>query len=145
MVEVLVAVGICAVTVVAVVGLYGPALVAVRETTDRQVASRLVQDVRAELRRAGFDSVAAATTGEPLRLTARATAGRVSPLGGDCAIPPAERHFLIEVSRAAKPESSAACLVLEVRVSWPFADGGDGRELPVEQRSQLTTQVGLNR
>lgn len=155
LVEVLVAVGICAVAVVAVVTLFGPAVRATREVGDRRAAVRLAERIDAELRRAGFAAVAAATEGgTPLRLVARADGSRIARLedadndpttGTPAGIPAAERYFDITVTRALRPPSDATCMVLEVRVRWPLALPPDGAPVPEAQRSEYRFHTAINR
>ncbi len=155
LVEVLVAVGICAVAVVAAVTLFGPAVRATREVGDRRAAIRVAERIDAELRRAGFAAVAAATDGSAtLRLVARADGSRLvrqeeadndPNAGTPPGIPAAERHFDIAVTRALRPASDAACVVLEVRVRWPLALPPDGALVPESQRSEYRFHTAINR
>ena len=155
LVEVLVAVGICAVAVVAVVTLFGPAVRATREVGDRRAAARLVERIDAELRRAGFAAVAAATDGgATLRLVARADGSRIVRLedadndpstGMPAGVPAVERYFDIAVTRALRPHSDTTCLVLEVRVRWPLALPPDGALVPESQRSEYRFHTAINR
>jgi len=155
LVEVLVAVGICAVGVVATVALYGPALHATREVRDRRVASRLAERVDVELRRAGYVAVAAATdSGGALRLVARDDGSQIV-LAGDAdndpaagappGIPLTVRYFDVEVTRARRPVSDEACLVLEARVRWPLVLPPDGAAVPEAQRSEYRFHTAINR
>lgn len=155
LVEVLVAVGICAVAVVAAVTLFGPAVRATREAGDRRAAVRLAERIDAELRHAGFAAVAAATGGGgTLRLVARADGSRIVRLedadndpdtGAPPGIPAAERYFGVEVARALRPASGAGCVVLEVRVRWPLALPPDGALVPEAQRSEYRFHTAINR
>lgn len=73
LVEVLVAVAICAGAVIAVVALFGPTERGLRDAADRRTAVRLVERVETELRRAGFTAVVAAVAdGAELELVVRA-------------------------------------------------------------------------
>ena len=155
LVEVLVAVAICAGAVVAALALFGPAVRATREVADRRTAFRLVENVESELRRGGHAAATAATTGSGvLELVARADGSQVvlaadadnDPASGlPRGIPAAERYFRIEVARALRPASDAACLVLEVRVSWPLALLPDGAVVPEAQRSEFRFHTAINR
>lgn len=155
LVEVLVAVGICAVAVVAAVALFGPAVRATREVGDRRAAVRLAETVDAELRRGGYALVSAALAGGGvLELVARADGSQVVPLadadhepvpGAPPGIPVAARYFRVEVAPALRPAAEAACLVLEVRVSWPLALPPDGAITPAAQRSEIRFHTALNR
>jgi type II secretory pathway pseudopilin PulG len=155
LVEVLVAVGICAVAVVAVVALFGPAVRATREAGDRRAAVRLAERIDAELRLAGFSAVATATAGGgALRLVTRADGSRIVRLedadndpssGAPPGIPAAERYFGVEVARALRPASDRACVVLEVQVRWPLALPPDGAVVPEAQRSEYRFHTAINR
>ena len=155
LVEVLVAVGICAVAVVAAVTLFGPAVRATREAGDRRAAVRLAERIDAELRHAGFAAVAAATGGGGiLRHVARADGSRIVRLedvdndpssGAPPGVPAAERYFGVEVARALRPASEAACVVLEVRVRWPLALPPDGALVPEAQRSEYRFHTAIDR
>lgn len=155
LVEVLVAVGLCAVAVVAAVALFGPAVRATREVGDRRAAVRLGERIDVELRRAGFAAVAAATDGSAtLRLLARADGSPIVRLeeadndpstGTPPGIPAAERHFEIAVTRALRPASGGSCVVLEVRVRWPLALPPDGVLVPESQRSEYRFHTAINR
>ena len=148
------AVGICAVAVVGVVALFGPAVRDTREVADRRVVHRLAERVGEELRRGGFVAVSSATAGgATLQLVARADGVPLvrladadnDPVSGvPQGIPIAERYYLIEVTRALRPVSEPACVVTEVRVSWPFALPPDGIAVPVAQRSEFRFHVGIN-
>ena len=155
LVEVLVAVAICAGAVVAALALFGPAVRATREVADRRTAFRLVENVESELRRGGHAAATAATTGSVvLELVARSDGSQVV-LAADAdndpasslprGIPAAERYFRIEVARALRPASDAACLVLEVRVRWPLALPPDGGIVPEAQRAEFRFHTALNR
>ncbi len=154
LVEVMVAVGICAVTVVGVVGLFGPAVRDTREVAERRVVHRLTVGVDEALRRGGFGAAEAATaSGATLQLVARADGMHLvaladaanDPVSG---IPPgiasAERYFLIEGTRARRPVSETACLVVEVRVSWPYGFPPDGAIVPAAQRSEYRFHSAIN-
>ncbi len=155
LVEVLVAVGICATTVVVAVALFGPVVRATRETADRRLAVRLARLVETELRRGGFAAVAEATAGgATLELVGRGDVAQVVLLadadrdpadGVPRGIPAAERYFRIEVARALRPDSTPACLVLQVRVSWPLALPPDGAIVAESQRSEFLFHTALNR
>lgn len=155
LVEVLVAVGLCAVAVVAAVALFGPVVRATRETADRRTAVRLAAALEAELRQGGFAAVTAATAGGAvLEFVARADGSQVvrlaeadnDPVGGaPPGIPPAARYFLAEVRPALRPAGDAACLVLEVRVRWPLALPPDGGIVPEAQRAEFRFHTALNR
>ena len=155
LVEVIVAVGVCAVAVVGVVALFGPAVRDTREVVDRRTAQRLAEQVNDELQRGGFAAVATATGGGgSLQLVARADGTQIV-LEGDAdndpatgvprGIPPSERYFGVEVIRALRPASGPAWLALEVRVSWPLALPPDGSIVPVAQRSDYRFHTAINR
>ena len=154
LVEVLVAVCICAVTVVGVVALLGPAVRDTREVADRHVVHSLAERVGEELRRAGYAAVTAATASSaPLQLVASADGTRIVQLtdadndqstGNPPGIAAPERYFLVEVVRALRPVSGPACIVLEVRVSWPLALPPDGTPVPPAQRSEFLFHTAIN-
>lgn len=142
LVEVLVAVAICAVAVVAAVALFGPAVAATRESSDRRTALRLAEVVDAELRRSGFAVVESATAGNAvLELAAAASGSQVVPVA-DASV--AGRYFRVEVRRALRPASDAACLVLMVRVSWPLTLP-DGTTVPEAQRAEFRFHTAIDR
>jgi len=155
LVEVLIAVAICAAAVVVALALFGPAVRATREVRDRRAAVRLAGMVDAELRRDGFVAVEADTTGgATLELVARADGSQIvlsadadndPATGAPRGIPPAKRYFRIEVARALRPASEPACLVLQVRVGWPLALPPDGAVVPEAQRSEYSFHTALNR
>ena len=149
LVEVLIAVGLCAVAVLATVALFGPAVRATRDVGDQRRATRVVEAVERELHRGGFRAASEATAGGAvLELVAAADASRVvlradvanDPIDG---APPGisveQRYFDVEIRRAVAPPSEAGCLVLEVRISWPASAAADS------DRSEFRTLVALNR
>ncbi len=149
LVEVLVAVGICATVVLAAVALFGPAVRSTREVGDQRRAWRLVELVERELRRGGFHAARAATADggvlqlvgsvDASQLVSRADADNdpvaVAPPG----IPAERRYFAVAVGRAPSPASEPGCLVLEVVVTWPEGAGARGNG------SRLRTVVALGR
>jgi type II secretory pathway pseudopilin PulG len=155
LVEVIVAVGICAATVVGVVALFGPTVRDTREVMDRRTSQRLAEQVSDELQRGGFAAVTAATvSGGAMQLVARADGSHVVLLGDadndpttgvPRGIPPPERYFGVAVTRAGNPASGPAWLVLEVRVSWPLALPPDGAIVPSAQRSDYRFHTAINR
>jgi hypothetical protein len=145
------------VAVVGVVALFGPAVRETREVMDRRTAQRLAEQVGDELQRGGLAAAAvAAATGDggSLELVARADGSQIV-LVGDAdndpstgvprGIPPPERYFGVAVTRALRPASGPAWLVLEVRVSWPLALPPDGSIVPVTQRSDYRFHTAINR
>jgi type II secretory pathway pseudopilin PulG len=155
LVEVLVAVAICAGSVIAVVALFGPTQRGIREAADRRNAIRVVELIESELRRGGFAAIAAATTDDAqLELIARGDGSQAvlttdadndPATGSPRGIPPTERYFHIEIARAVRPASEMSCLVLELRVSWPLRLPPDGAVVPEAQRSELHFHTALNR
>jgi type II secretory pathway pseudopilin PulG len=146
--EVIVAVGIMAGALVALLGLLGPSLRAVRDIADRTVAARLADRVARELQQHGFRNVEMETAAGPLLVVASAEGSRVvlavqadnDPVAG---VPPGlpvnERFFLVEVERAVQPAAIGGdgALVLGIRVSWPYVPPRATAPLSAERRSWL--------
>lgn len=144
LVEVIIAIGIFAATIVAVIGLLGPISQQVRDLQDTKVANSLPSPILEELNRVGFDffvsinnSGVGSVNGsisedDPIELYATAD-GSVVSMASDpdaLAIPEAARYFLIEVYLAAgvddgenlsyKTDPADAYIALKVDISWPF-------------------------
>jgi hypothetical protein len=162
LVEVIIAVGLFAIAVTAVLGLLPPLTRQAAETSDRLAAQRLPDAVKAEMVRlaaGNFDGLAAGMplmgtplgSGLPLvatrdgsRLHARdfrpPSAGRIAD---------SDQYFLVEVWRfpsgplAYDPAQSA--LAMFVRVSWPYRQPGSTSPTAPEARHELVFTVALNR
>ncbi len=155
LIDVLVAIAICAGAVLAGLALFGPAMAATREVADRRTAQRLAEHVDAELTRAGFAAVAAATAGNnTLELVADSAGTRVvlaadadnDPVDGTPrGLPREQRYFRITVARAPRPAATAACVVLAVRVSWPHLRPPDGAPVPEAQRAESQFHTAILR
>lgn len=149
LVEVLIAVGICAAAVLATVALFGPAVRATRDIGDQRRAARVVETMERELQRGGFRAATAATAGGAvLELVASADASRVvlrvdedndPAIGTPPGIAPEQRYFVVEIRRAVAPSSEVGCLVLEVSVAWPSSAALAG------DRSEYRTLLALTR
>ena len=141
--EVIVAIGIAGVVLVALLGWFGPAMRSSAATADAQTAAGLADGLQLELERlqaeCGLDGLAAAVppagSGAALRLVATRDGRRVRcavapdpaadrPLDdGDLAgIAWRDRYFLAEVvqSEDLPYRAGAGFLALTVRVTWPF-------------------------
>ncbi len=143
LVEVVVALGVLAVILTALVSLYGPAEAAAGGIADRHAAARLAESLQGEMERLQADlglaglaaAVPAADSGLPMRLVASRDGRRV--LRADGAAPPADqalddgarpglarrdRFFLIEVTQQLDLPFApgAGFLALSARVSWPY-------------------------
>lgn len=162
LVEVIIAVGLFALAVTAVLGLLPPLTRQAAETADRLAAQRLPDAVKVELGRlaaGSFDGLAAQLPmmGTPLgnglplvatrdgsRLQARdfrpPTSGRIAEAG---------EYFLVECWRfpagtlAYDPAQSA--LAVLVRVSWPYRQPGAAAPVAATARHELVFTVALNR
>ena len=141
--EVIVAVGIAAMVLVALLGWFGPAMRSAAATADAQTAAGLADGLQLELERLqagfGFDGLAAvvppAGSGDALPLVATRDGRRVR-----CAAAPdpaadrplddatlagiawRDRYFLAEVVQSddLPYRAGAGFLALTVRVTWPF-------------------------
>ncbi|MGE9289861.1 MAG: type IV pilus modification PilV family protein [Puniceicoccales bacterium] len=145
LVEVILAIGVFALTIVAVIGLLGPIAQQVRDLQDTKVANSLPAPIREELNRLGFDHfVTISGTGTatvqnvsettPLELFATEDGSIVTiGQGNDTdapAIPEASEYFLIEVFLAAPVDGGEnlsyntnppdAHIAFRVNISWPY-------------------------
>ncbi len=142
LIEVILAIGVFALTIVAVIGLLGPIAQQVRDLQDTRVANSLPGPIREELNRLGFDDFVKINDGEgtvsesintttPIDLYGTEDGSLVS-IGQDDAppIPLAERYFLVEVFLAApvdggetlsyKTDPPDAHIAFRVKISWPY-------------------------
>jgi type II secretory pathway pseudopilin PulG len=161
LVEVVIAVGIFAGSLVVVLSLLPSLVRQSADSADRLVAQRMIDAVHLELDRqssaVGFDVLAGAAPvmSVPLEngraIVATKTGLRIEPLtgSGSGGIALDEQHFLIEVWRFPQPplsyDANAAVLPLYVRISWPYRV----RDFPVPtrmaDRNQFTTSVAIDR
>jgi type II secretory pathway pseudopilin PulG len=154
LIEVLLAVGLCAAVLVTVLAMWGPSVRGSREVADRRVAMQLVDGVASELSRIGFRAAATGTLhGSVIELVATADGSRVilmadaerDPLGSEPrGIQVSERYFHIEATRILHPTAESAVLPLQIRVSWPFTLPPAGDVVPASARSDYRTIVALN-
>ena len=150
LVEVLVAVAICAGAVTLALALLGPLGRATRETAERRAALRLVERLDLELQRrptwvpAGGASGEFFATADAARLVPRPAADNDPVSGAPPGIPPAARYFRLELTAEpgfAKPGSR----VWRVRVTWPFQLPPDGTATPEPQRAEWRAHLATNR
>jgi prepilin-type N-terminal cleavage/methylation domain-containing protein len=164
LIEVIIAVGIFAVAVSAMLGLL-PALTRQAATSaDTLNASRLSDAIRVELRRlalaGSFDSLVAQV--QPLatplpatllfaatRDTANLHALEYQPPASAEQIPAEAQYFLIEAWRFVDAplafEAGGVVLALHVRVSWPYRVPGALAVTPLADREQLSFNLALSR
>lgn len=159
LVEVVIAVGIFAVAIAAILALL-PSLT--RQTTDSAdllSAQRLPEALHVELERVatetGFDSFAGAipVMNAPLAngfaLVGSRDGLRIASEASTASIAVDEQYFLIEVWRFAQAPlaftSSSAMLGAYVRVSWPYRVRGAANPTALNDRSQFTFAVSVNR
>jgi hypothetical protein len=164
LVEVVLAVGIFAVAVTAMLALLPALARQAARSADTLSAVRLPDAVRIELQRVaivgGFDAVAAETKpmSAPLPVTltlaasrdaARVQALNYQPPPGADQIEESQQYFLIEAwSFNAAPlafDASGGMLALHVRVSWPYRVPGSATATPLADREQLTFNLALSR
>jgi type II secretory pathway pseudopilin PulG len=152
LVEVVIAIGVFAAAIVAIIGLLGPTLRTTREVLDSTVAARLAEGVEGELKRVGFTNVSSAVSAGVLVVYARSDGSRLvthedrkdSVLG----IPANERYYVLFVDLLAAPSVSSAALPLEIRVEWPYQTlTADPDDLPLSnaQRSSFSFNTALLR
>ncbi len=164
LIEVIIAVGVFALSVVVILALLPPLSRQAADSADALVAQSLPDSVRIELTRlaisGGFDTLAnrlpvmAAPLVDGLTLVAAHDAQRLYspdylPPQSSGQLPQAEQYFLIEVWRFNQPplryDPATALLAVYVRVSWPYWNPGASSATPLSARSQLTFTVSLNR
>lgn len=132
--EVVIAIGIFATAIVAVVGLSSPLQRNVGEILDQRVASRLARSIQQELEAIGFDQALTFTEAHPtIRFVANVDASRVRMVfpapDADISlndpdqpgIADRDRHFLITMGQQHPYLNSASgSLTIYARVEWPF-------------------------
>lgn len=160
LVEVVIAVGVFAVAVTAILAVLPSVTRQNAEFADRMVAQRLPAALHTELARlaatSGYDvlatSVPVMTTSLDAGLSFVATRdgsslGAISSSGAD--IPVDERYFQIETWRFDRVpltyDASGAVLALFVRVTWPYRLPGSADATPLRSRNELTFTTALNR
>ena len=158
LVEVVIAVGIFAASIVVVLSLL-PSLVAQSaDSADRLVAQRLTDTIRIELDRqaigVGFDALAATVpvmsapleNGWPLVVAANGL--RIEP-NGSGGIANEDQHFLVEIWRFPQAplsyDPASAVLPLYARISWPYRIRGFATITQLGDRQQLTLTLALDR
>ena len=165
LIEVILAIGVFALTIVAVIGLLGPISQQVQDLQDTRAANRLPPPIREELNRLGFDyfvninasGVASVRAGlsesSPVVLFGNED-GTIVSIGQEVdssapPIPEAARYFLIEVFLAAPingPENLSydtdppdAHIAFRVEISWPYnarTGPGDDNFEPVAEEDR---------
>ena len=130
--ELVIALGICAVTVTSVLALYGPAAQAIAVASDAQAAAQVIGPVQAELQRTPFATIAASVANSETYYASR-TGDRVGPyespvwnsLGPSQRDRDAEKFFAVELLRNDTLPSVPGALVCTLRLRWPAyrADG----------------------
>lgn len=161
LIEVVIAVGLFAGSIVVIIGLLGTLSRQASDSADVLAAQRLPEAVRVELTRlagSGFDGLAAqipvmaAPLDNGFALVADREAAEVqSPnvLPPTALIPADAQYFLVECWRfPVEPlafTGSKAFLALHVRVSWPYRVPGIAAPVSLAERSQATFTVSLNR
>ncbi|MBL9216855.1 MAG: hypothetical protein JNG82_00070 [Opitutaceae bacterium] len=161
LIEVVIAVGLFAGSIVVIIGLLGTLSRQAADSADVLTAQRLPAAVRVELARLagnGFDGLAAQipVMAAPLdhgfalvadREAAEVQSPNVTPPAA--LIPADAQYFLVECWRfPAEPlafTGAKAFLALHVRVSWPYRVPGALAPVPLAERSQTTFAVSLNR
>lgn len=154
--EVVVAMGICAATVTAILMMLRPLMDATGEVRDTQAAVRIVGVIEAELRRMPLVEVAAHLNGEDW-LYASTTGNRVGPfgsalwtgLGPTAAEQNAGKFFAISIREnvALSPADgeAAGSLLVTVHLRWP-AHTGDGRPVSgVERQNVMLVPMAIAR
>jgi type II secretory pathway pseudopilin PulG len=163
LVEVVVAVGICALAIVTVLGLLTPAGQSVREIGELDDARRVVGAIQAELQRVPISSLAALldaeSTGDSRYFSSRD--GRKMGRGHDLGVwAPAgtdlsaaeidgQKFFLLELERnvglSPGNDAQAGYLAFNLRLAWP-AYLPDGTEItPARDRSVLIVPMAVAR
>jgi len=164
LVEVILAVGIFALAVTAMLALLPSLARQSAQSADSLVALRLPDAVRIELQRVatvgGFDALAAETKPMtaplPATLTLAASRDAARVQTKNYLPPPVtdqvgdeEQYFLIEAwSFNAAPlafDASGTLLALHVRVSWPYRIPGSVTATPLADREQLAFNLALSR
>lgn len=141
LIEVLLAIGVFAFTILAVIAMLGSSSQATAEVLNSVNAGQISDAIRTELENYGYDALVSDTSGTgPLRLYGSKDADRVvlinnagnDPEDDPPGMYPRDRFFLIEIERLGVPNEDsfahkladdwpfAAQLALSVRVYWPY-------------------------
>jgi len=161
LVEVVIAVGIFAGSIVIVLSLLPSLVRQSAESADLLIAQRMPDVVQLEVRRqiatVGFSEMAGAVPvmGVPLRegytFVATADGLRVATVEetGSGRIPEDEQHFLVELWKFHQSplvyDAGAAVLAVHVRISWPYRIPGLSVPSEVTHRHQFTFNTAINR
>lgn len=160
LVEVMIAVGIFAVAVVAVLGLLPSLARSGAESADALVAQRLPAALESELRRSAaqtdLDSLASSipmgTTplGSGIVFVGSHDGVRLVPLAESTSMVAAgDGYFAVEVWRFPSEPlgfvAGDAVLALRARVSWPYRLPGAAVATPISERSQFSFDLAINR
>ena len=164
LIEVIIAVGVFALSVVVILGMLPPLSRTAADSADALVAQSLPDSLRVDLARlatnGGFDALAnrlpemSAPLVDGLAFVAARAAQRLHsvdylPPPGAAQVPEAARYFRVEAWRFNQPplryDPASAVLAVYVRVSWPYQNPGAPAVTPLSARRQLTFVVSLNR
>jgi type II secretory pathway pseudopilin PulG len=164
LIEVIIAVGVFALSVVVILAMLPSLSRSATDSADALVAQSLADSVRVELTRlatnGGFDALAnrlpemSAPLADGLDFVAARDDRRLHsvdylppPAAGQ--LPEAARYFRVEAWRFNQPplryDPASAVLAVYVRVSWPYQIPGAAAATPLSARSQLTFVVSLSR
>ena len=159
--EVVIAVAIFASGVAVLVALLPSTLQRSADSVDTLTALRLPDSIKAELQHIGGSDLMGnvgsrlappgGSTDLKLRLVAARSGDDVRELGSETPTP-RDRYFLVELYQFSSGQlaynPSSAFLAINVRVSWPYqvlAPDALTGVVPLENRSQVTFNVALNR
>lgn len=162
LVEVVIAVGIFAVSIAVIVGLLPTLTRQTADAAELRVAQALPEAVTAEIRRlagTSLDSFAGSlpTMSTPLQGGYAFVANRdgsrlhavASPPATREMLPSAEQYFFVEAWKFSQASlafsSTSSVLPLYVRVTWPYHNPGAATATPIESRSRFTFTVAINR
>lgn len=152
LVEVVVAIGICAAVAASVVAFLGPAAVAVRAVRDTQDAARVVNAVQSYLQRTPFSVVGSYVANGDVLYASRG-GDRIGPyasaawndLGTEQALRDREKFFEITLLGNDSLPLSPGALIFTLRLRWP-AYAEDGRRVPDNgPRNYLLTPAAVAR
>lgn len=156
LVEVIVAVGIFAIAIIAVIGLMVPIRASVAEVRDGEDASRLATLIQAELQRQSFPTIKGFLDTPPAAGLYASRDIRIVALGNDSKWgtasgsynPDAEKFYKIDLIRDAilspnsstHPDADSGYLAFTIKLTWPvFASAMPGStSVPADARQQST-------